>query len=300
MIGAIIGDLSASSYQYSIQAPEYDDIKIMPTGSYFTSASILTFAVAETLLQGLFGDPEDGIVMPEEDYRVCLFENYQVFVQEYPNTGYCPRFISWLRNNEEEPYNSSRIDAAIGISPIAWYFSNRKDVMRQAKITASVTHKQKSAINAAQAVACAIFLARNGESKQKIKEVLSTKFRYDLDSSIQDIKISSRYDDSCSYLIPVAIQAFLESDDFASAIRNAIWVGGDCCSQASIAGAIAEAFYGQIEPHLLERATCLMKRERDKREDGSLSDVDLYNQFYRWNDLIRVREYQKHVKNGLS
>jgi ADP-ribosylglycohydrolase len=55
--------------------------------------------------------------------------------------------------------------------------------------------------------------------------------------------------------VPVAVQAFLESTDFESAIRLAISVGGDSDTIACIAGAIAHAFYGTIPKHLLEPVT---------------------------------------------
>jgi len=64
--------------------------------------------------------------------------------------------------------------------------------------------------------------------------------------------------------MPEAIVAFLESHDYESAIRNAIWLKGDADTQACIAGAIAEAFYpaaipdeflkkaiGLLDPHLV-------------------------------------------------
>jgi ADP-ribosylglycohydrolase len=44
--------------------------------------------------------------------------------------------------------------------------------------------------------------------------------------------------------VPQAIVCFLESEDFEDAIRNAVSLGGDGDTQAAIAGAIAEAFYG--------------------------------------------------------
>ena len=38
--------------------------------------------------------------------------------------------------------------------------------------------------------------------------------------------------------------AFLESDSFEDAIRNAISIGGDSDTLAAITGSVAEAFYG--------------------------------------------------------
>jgi len=46
----------------------------------------------------------------------------------------------------------------------------------------------------------------------------------------------------------------LDSHDFESAIRLAISLGGDADTQACIAGAIAEAFYGGVPEPILKTA----------------------------------------------
>jgi type I restriction enzyme M protein len=43
------------------------------------------------------------------------------------------------------------------------------------------------------------------------------------------------------------MQAFFESNSFEDAIRNAISIGGDSDTFASITGAVAEAYYGITE-----------------------------------------------------
>ena len=55
---------------------------------------------------------------------------------------------------------------------------------------------------------------------------------------------------TCEGSVPQAIVCFLDSEDFEDAIRNAVSLGGDGDTQACIAGAIAEAFYGI--PHELQ------------------------------------------------
>ena len=50
--------------------------------------------------------------------------------------------------------------------------------------------------------------------------------------------------------MPPAIIAFLESNNYESAIRNAISLGGDADTEACIAGGIAEAYYKEIPKHI--------------------------------------------------
>jgi ADP-ribosylglycohydrolase len=53
--------------------------------------------------------------------------------------------------------------------------------------------------------------------------------------------------------VPEAIVAFLESEGFEDAIRNAISLGGDSDTLAAITGSIAEAAYG-IPDEIKEKA----------------------------------------------
>ena len=46
--------------------------------------------------------------------------------------------------------------------------------------------------------------------------------------------------------MPESIIAFLESESIEDAIRKAISLGGDSDTMASIAGGIAEAYYGPL------------------------------------------------------
>jgi ADP-ribosylglycohydrolase len=51
--------------------------------------------------------------------------------------------------------------------------------------------------------------------------------------------------------VPESIIAFLESDSYEGAVRNAVSLGGDADTQACIAGGIAQAFYGEIQQELV-------------------------------------------------
>ena len=44
--------------------------------------------------------------------------------------------------------------------------------------------------------------------------------------------------------MPHAIKCFLEAESYEEAVRLAVSLGGDCDTQAAIAGSIAEAYFG--------------------------------------------------------
>jgi ADP-ribosylglycohydrolase len=88
--------------------------------------------------------------------------------------------------------------------------------------------------------------ARKGASKQEIRAEITERFAYDLRRSLDDIRREYRFDVSCQGSVPESIIAFLESEDFEDAVRNAISLGGDADTMACIAGAIAQAHYGAV------------------------------------------------------
>ena len=87
-------------------------------------------------------------------------------------------------------------------------------------------------------------MARNGSSKEEIKEYIEREFHYDLRRTLDNIRPYYHHVESCQKTVPEAIIAFLESKDFEDAVRNAVSLGGDTDTLGAITGSIAEAFYG--------------------------------------------------------
>ena len=113
-----------------------------------------------------------------------------------------------------------------------------------ARATANVTHNHPEGIKGAESTASAIYMARNGSSKEEIKTYIEREFHYDLSRTLDNIRTYYHHVESCQETVPEAIIAFLESKDFEDAIRNAVSLGGDTDTLGAITGSIAEAFYG--------------------------------------------------------
>ncbi|MEL6972186.1 MAG: ADP-ribosylglycohydrolase family protein, partial [Bacteroidota bacterium] len=82
--------------------------------------------------------------------------------------------------------------------------------------------------------------------KPLIKDHVERIFGYNLEQSLEEIRPDYAFDVSCQGSVPQSIQAFLESQNWESAVRNAVSLGGDADTMACIAGSIAEAFYGGV------------------------------------------------------
>ena len=157
------------------------------------------------------------------------------------------------------PYNSFGNGSAMRVSPVAWVSDTLEEAEKLAKWSAEVTHNHPEGVKGAQAVAGAVFLARRGKTKEEIKEYIERKY-YKLDFVLDEIRPYYKFDVTCQGSVPQAIQCFLEAVDFEDAIRNAISLGGDSDTQAAIAGAIAEAYYG-IPDDFKECVLCYMNEE---------------------------------------
>jgi ADP-ribosylglycohydrolase len=140
------------------------------------------------------------------------------------------------------------------VSPVGFLFNDERSVLDHAKRSAEISHDHPEGIKGAQSVALAIFLARSGASKDTIRSRIADDFGYDMNRSVDGIRDGGySFDVSCQGSVPEAIIAFLDSTDFESAVRNAIYLGGDADTQACIAGGIAEAFYGIVPVNIETR-----------------------------------------------
>ena len=95
-------------------------------------------------------------------------------------------------------------------------------------------------------------MARTVKSKDDIRNRITSNY-YPLDFTIDGIRDTYQFNETCQDTVPQAIEAFLESDSFEDAIRTAISVGGDTDTLAAITGGIAEAYYG-VPSEIKEKA----------------------------------------------
>jgi len=227
VIGAIAGDIIGSVHEHT--ATKTTDFPLFAPHCRFTDDSVLTVAVADCLLTG-------------KSY-VSAFHEY---VSHYPNAGYSQRFRQWAESGATEAYNSFRNGSAMRVSAVGWAFDTLDDVLAEARRSAEVTHNHPEGIKGAQATAAAIFLARTGSDKNEIRHWVEEHAGYDLRRTLDEIRPTYTFNETCQGTVPEAIIAFLESEDYEDAVRKAISLGGDADTLACITGGIAEAFYDGV------------------------------------------------------
>lgn len=239
MLGAIAGDIIGSVHEFMCgKTCEFD---LFVPESRFTDDSVLTVAVADVLMTG-----------------AAYVEKLREYTLAYPDRGFGAGFWRWVQSGSHAPYNSWGNGAAMRVSPVGFAFDTLEAVLREAEKSAAVTHNHPEGIRGAQATAAAIFLARQGETKEQIRATIRSRFAYDLRLTVDEIRPTYTFNDSCQGTVPEAITAFLDAADYEETIRLAISLGGDADTLACIAGGIAEAYYGGVPAPIAARAMAIL------------------------------------------
>ena len=232
MLGAIIGDIAGSRFEWNNQKTK--DFELFTGRCRPTDDSIMTIAIAKAIL-----DSEGDLAKLEQN----TVKYMQQFGRRYPDAGYGERFYDWIFTKEPQPYNSFGNGAAMRVSPCGFAAGTLQEAKALARAVTKVTHNHPKGMKAAEAVAVAIFLARNGKKLAEIREHIEQHY-YKINFTLDEIRPSYRFDVTCQGSVPQAFEALFESTGFEDAIRNAISIGGDSDTIAAITGGMAEAYYG--------------------------------------------------------
>ena len=261
MLGAIIGDIAGSKYEFN-NTFDYD-FEMFGEGCNFTDDTICTVAIADAILNG-------------RSYQESLLD----WCRRYPSPkgAYGGRFAGWIRSLDPQPYNSFGNGSAMRVSPVAWLFDDLSQILEEAEKTALPTHNHPEGIKGAKAVAHAIWHFRKSrfseESKDSENEETkglkneNAKASKDENETIQgfmsiarsyyedfDTRVypKGKFDETCMDAVPLSFYLLSQASSFEDAIRLAISHGGDSDTIGAIVGSIAEARFG-IPQEMKEKA----------------------------------------------
>jgi len=183
MIGAIIGDVTGSSYEFDNNTEDYD-LDLFREGTTFTDDTVCTIAVADAILH-------------HKSYESALLE----WCGKYPGRGYGGRFQMWLTSAVHRPYGSYGNGSAMRVSPVGWAFGDLGTTLAEAERTALPTHNHPEGIKGAQVVAEAIFRLRRGEW-DKIQELLISSYGADYERQLPGVGV---FDETCQGCVPLSL-----------------------------------------------------------------------------------------------
>ena len=246
MIGAIIGDIAGSKYEFR-NTFDYN-FDMFPAGCGFTDDTICTVAVADAILRGV-------------PYKDSLLS----WCRRYPNPlgAYGATFGGWLRSPDPQPYDSFGNGAVMRVSPVGLAFRTEEETAAQARMSAECSHNHEEGLRGAEAIATAIYRLRITKDKDFVNDILG---RYDG----YKIPEHGQWDETCQGCVPLALKIFKKSVSFENAIRFAVSYGGDSDTLAAVVGGLAEAYYG-VPDALRAKAMSYLP--------GEMADV--INKFYK-------------------
>ena len=264
IIGAVAGDVIGSAYEFN-PTRDYNFALFTPK-STFTDDTVLTMANAMWLLED------------KEHTHEKLINLMLDMCWKYPDRGYGGRFAQWIHAENPLPYNSFGNGSAMRVSPVGYFAKTLEEALSLARISAEVTHSHPEGIKGAQATAAAIFLARQGKSKTEIRDYVSQTFDYNLSRTLEEIRPTFTFDETCQRTVPEAITCFLEGKDFEDVVRLSVSLAGDADTIAAIAGAISSAV-DEVPDNISQRVIELLSEE-------------FCTTLLRFNELVAQREHQ--------
>lgn len=227
ILNAICGDIIGSTHEFGFGRTKDYNFPLFDQFQRFTDDTVHTIAVADWLMH----TDRTGIELVKKLKSWSMRYNY----------GFGHLFNQWLFSANKEPYNSYGNGSAMRVSPVGYIATSLEECLELATVSAAVTHNHPEGIKGAQAIASAIYLNRQGKSKEEIKEFIINTFNYDLNRSYDDIKKIYKFDATCQGSVPESIICWLESIDYIDCIRKAVSLGGDADTVACIAGSICGA-----------------------------------------------------------
>lgn len=232
MLGAIIWDIVGSRFEWNNHRDK--DFDFFTHKCFTTDDSIMTLAVAKALM----------VSKPDySDLSKNTVECMQSVGRNYPNCGYGGGFYSWMFSDNPQPYNSFGNGSAMRVSAVGVVAKSLDEAKLLSKLVTEVTHNHPEGIKGAEVTTVAIYMAKTGSNILEIRDYIN-KHYYSLNFTLDEIRETYQFNETCQETVPQALQAFFESTDFEDAIRNAISIGGDSDTVAAICGGVAEAYYG--------------------------------------------------------
>ncbi|MCD8201811.1 MAG: ADP-ribosylglycohydrolase family protein [Clostridia bacterium] len=252
MVGAIIGDIAGSRFEFHNYRGK--DFEIFSDKSFLTDDSYMTLAVAKAVKEC------------RGDYAY-LYEQAVKWMLEvgrkYPHCGFGGKFKRWVMSEKPHPYGSMGNGAAMRVSAAGFFARSLPEAREISYKVTAPTHGHWEGIKGAEATAVSIYLAKTGRDKAFIRSYVEENY-YKLDFTVDGIRETYSFDETCPGTVPEALEVFLESSSFVDCVRTAVSLGGDCDTVAAIASSVAEAFYGVPDE---------MKRKAETYMDGYILNL---------------------------
>ena len=234
IIGAILGDIAGSQYEYDRPKDlDYKNCELFTQECTFTDDTVMSLAIKKAI-----------------DTKLDLVTVMREVGQQYPYCGYGNTFFEWIFCTNPRPYNSFGNGSAMRVSYVGEYYEKLEDVIENAKRTAEVSHNHPEGIKGAVTTAVCVWMSKHKKSKHEIFDYVISQYppeqyKFSIDKRLDYLEKNYSWDVTCMTSVPVAMRCFFESDSYESFLRNVFRLDCDMDTLCAIGGGVAEEFYGK-------------------------------------------------------
>ena len=244
MYGVIAGDMIGKPYERRKDSIYTTDFPLFEKRSKYTDDTILTVAIMDWLMS------DASLSWDVLEQKIVTYtKTSKRFIGQ--SRCFSNVFVEWIKDeNREKGRVSASNGAVMRVTPVGWFFNDIETIEKVAEIQASLTHNHPDPICGAKAVAVALFLARQGSTKDEIREFISSRYDIALHYTSEEYRSVARWTTNGKETAQQALMSFLCTDNFEAAIRYAVSLGTDSDTVGAIVGGIAEAFYREVPEHI--------------------------------------------------
>jgi len=267
MLGAIVGDIIGSRFTW--RSHKSKKFEWFSDSCRVSDNTVLMLAIAAALMNCNGNFSQLGAEAAK---------SLREWAKAYPKAGYGNLFRNWVNSDSPKPYCSFGTGAAMRVLPCGYVAASQSEARELARAVTEITHNHPEGLKGAMAVAECVHMAWNGRTLSEIRQRVRQCY-YRLNFTLDELRPIYRFTETCQETVPVALEAFFESTGYEDALRNAVSMGGDSDTIATIAGGIASAYYGGVPYDLKHRALELL----DGRMLAVLSE---FTEFYMQKDIF--------------
>lgn len=245
MYGVIAGDMIGKPYERRKDSIYTTDFPLFEKRSKYTDDTILTVAIMDWLMV------DKSLSWDVLEQKIVTYTKTS---KRFKGQSRCfsNHFAEWIKDEKREKGRVSDSNGAVmRVTPVGWFFNDIETIERVAEIQATLTHNHPDAVCGAKAVAVAVLLARQGRTKDEIREFISSRYDIPLHYTSEEFRPIARWTTNGKDTAQQALMSFLTTDNFEDAIRYAVSLGTDSDTVGAIVGGIAEAFYRQVPEHIV-------------------------------------------------
>lgn len=116
--------------------------------------------------------------------------------------------------------------SAMRVSPVGFYAHNANECLELAKNSALCSHNDPEGVKGAQAIALAIYVMKQKlRTRSSVRDILNKYYPEYASKTLDEIRPGYHFDSTCQGSVPIALLAFLESEDYEDFLKASYFYG---------------------------------------------------------------------------